>query len=131
MTASSSLSSQTIFLGSAAALVVVSIILIAAAAPVWLVVALLGAALVSIGLTVIANFRLQRRLTQALDVMVALQKGDFERRLNDVEEKGLLGEVLWAAGQQDEARRVFADAARRDPRNEALQSAMQRLQVRP
>jgi methyl-accepting chemotaxis protein len=96
MTASSSLSSQTISLGSAAALVVVSVVLIAAGAPVWVVVALLGAALVSLSLTLLANFRLRHRLTQALDVMVALQKGDFERRLNDVEEKGLLGEVLWA-----------------------------------
>lgn len=64
--------------------------------------------------------------------------GEAERLLRqaygsrpDPEIAAHLGEVLWAAGQQDEARRIFADAARRDPRNEALQSAMQRLQVRP
>ncbi len=64
--------------------------------------------------------------------------GEAERLLRqaygsrpDAEIAAHLGEVLWAAGQQDEARRVFADAARRDPRNEALQSVMQRLQVRP
>ena len=64
--------------------------------------------------------------------------GEAERLLRqaygsrpDAEIAAHLGEVLWAAGQQDEARRVLADAARRDPRNEALQSVMQRLQVRP
>ncbi|OWQ44358.1 hypothetical protein CDL60_24885 [Roseateles noduli] len=64
--------------------------------------------------------------------------GEAERLLRqaygsrpDPEIAAHLGEVLWAAGQQDEARRIFADAKRRDPANEALQSAMQRLQVRP
>ena len=64
--------------------------------------------------------------------------GEAERLLRqaygsrpDAEIAAHLGEVLWNAGKQDEARRLFADAARRDPRNEALQSAMQRLQVRP
>ncbi|MDH0863517.1 tetratricopeptide repeat protein [Mitsuaria sp. GD03876] len=64
--------------------------------------------------------------------------GEAERLLRqaygsrpDPEIAAHLGEVLWAAGQQDEARRILADAARRDPRNEALQAAMQRLQVRP
>lgn len=64
--------------------------------------------------------------------------GEAERLLRqaygsrpDAEIAAHLGEVLWAAGRQDEARRVFADAARRDPANEALQSVMQRLQVRP
>ena len=64
--------------------------------------------------------------------------GEAERLLRqaygsrpDAEIAAHLGEVLWASGQQDEARKVFADAARRDPRNEALAATMQRLQVRP
>ncbi|OWQ93853.1 hypothetical protein CDN99_05315 [Roseateles aquatilis] len=64
--------------------------------------------------------------------------GEAERLLRqaygsrpDPEIAAHLGEVLWAAGRQDEARRIFADASRRDPRNEALQATMQRLQVRP
>ncbi len=64
--------------------------------------------------------------------------GEAERLLRqaygsrpDPEIAAHLGEVLWAGGQQDEARRIFADAAKRDPRNEALQNVMQRLQVRP
>lgn len=64
--------------------------------------------------------------------------GEAERLLRqaygsrpDPEIAAHLGEVLWAAGQQDEARRIFADAARRDPRNEALAATLQRLQVRP
>ncbi|UXH77444.1 tetratricopeptide repeat protein [Roseateles amylovorans] len=64
--------------------------------------------------------------------------GEAERLLRqaygsrpDPEIAAHLGEVLWAGGQQDEARRIFADAMKRDPRNEAIQSVLQRLQVRP
>jgi hypothetical protein len=39
--------------------------------------------------------------------------------------------VLWASGAQDEARRVFADAAQREPANEALREALTRLKVKP
>ena len=42
-----------------------------------------------------------------------------------------LGEVLWASGAQDEARKVFAEAAQRDADNEALRETMGRLKVKP
>ncbi|MCE4557055.1 tetratricopeptide repeat protein [Pelomonas cellulosilytica] len=48
----------------------------------------------------------------------------------DAEIAAHLGEVLWASGEQDEARRVFAEAARRDPGNEALREALERLKVK-
>jgi tetratricopeptide (TPR) repeat protein len=49
----------------------------------------------------------------------------------DAEIAAHLGEVLWASGAQDEARRVFADAAQREPANEALREALTRLKVKP
>jgi tetratricopeptide (TPR) repeat protein len=49
----------------------------------------------------------------------------------DAEIAAHLGEVLWASGAQDEARRVFADAAQREPANEALREALDRLKVKP
>ncbi|OWQ86782.1 hypothetical protein CDN98_13440 [Roseateles terrae] len=64
--------------------------------------------------------------------------GEAERLLRqaygsrpDPEIAAHLGEVLWAAGQQDEARRIFADAMKRDPENESVKNALQRLKVRP
>lgn len=49
----------------------------------------------------------------------------------DAEIAAHLGEVLWASGAQDEARRVFAEAAQREPGSEALREAMGRLKVKP
>jgi len=49
----------------------------------------------------------------------------------DAEIAAHLGEVLWASGARDEARSVFAEAARRDPANEALRETLDRLKVRP
>ncbi|MFT7771709.1 tetratricopeptide repeat protein [Roseateles sp.] len=49
----------------------------------------------------------------------------------DAEIAAHLGEVLWASGAQDEARRVLAEAARRDPDNEALRETLDRLKVKP
>ena len=40
-----------------------------------------------------------------------------------------LGEVLWAAGQQDEARKVWQDARSRDAANEVLRETLARLKV--
>ncbi|SEL70873.1 Tetratricopeptide repeat-containing protein [Roseateles sp. YR242] len=64
--------------------------------------------------------------------------GEAERLLRqayssrpDPEIAAHLGEVLWAGGQKDEARRIFADAIKRDPENEAVKNTLQRLQVRP
>ncbi len=49
----------------------------------------------------------------------------------DAEIAAHLGEVLWASGAQDEARRVLAEAAQRDPTNEALRDTLARLKVKP
>jgi tetratricopeptide (TPR) repeat protein len=40
-----------------------------------------------------------------------------------------LGEVLWAMGQQDEARKVWRDVQRREPTNDVLRETLARLQV--
>jgi len=48
----------------------------------------------------------------------------------DAEIAAHLGEVLWASGDQDEARRVWQEAMRRDPRNEALRETLDRLKVK-
>lgn len=48
----------------------------------------------------------------------------------DAEIAAHLGEVLWASGAQDEARRVWQEAARRDPGNEALRETLGRLKVK-
>lgn len=49
----------------------------------------------------------------------------------DAEIAAHLGEVLWAQGAHDEARRIFAEAAQRDPDNEALREVLDRLKVKP
>ncbi|TCP05142.1 tetratricopeptide repeat protein [Rubrivivax gelatinosus] len=48
----------------------------------------------------------------------------------DAEIAAHLGEVLWADGQQDEARRIWAEARRRDGSNEVLAETLKRLKVR-
>ncbi|MET0519216.1 MAG: tetratricopeptide repeat protein [Burkholderiaceae bacterium] len=48
----------------------------------------------------------------------------------DTEIAAHLGEVLWVAGQQDEARRVWQEGARRDPKNDALRETLQRLKAK-
>lgn len=47
----------------------------------------------------------------------------------DVEIGAHLGEVLWAQGQQDEARRVWRESRQRDAANEVLRETLRRLQV--
>ncbi len=96
MTALSSLSNLTIGLALSAGLLAGGLALMPFGVPAWSMAAVFGAALLAAGWALLANFRLRARLRRARDTMVALQKGDFERRMNDVEEKDLLGEVLWA-----------------------------------
>lgn len=48
----------------------------------------------------------------------------------DTEIAAHLGEVLWAAGQQDEARNVWQDARKRDASNDVLRDTLARLKVR-
>ena len=40
-----------------------------------------------------------------------------------------LGEVLWAQGRKEEARAIFAAAARKDPGNKTLRDTIKRLGV--
>ena len=40
-----------------------------------------------------------------------------------------LGEVLWETGQRDEAQKLWAEAAKKDPKNELLKSTLKRLNV--
>ena len=40
-----------------------------------------------------------------------------------------LGEVLWAAGQRDEARRIWAESKGRDAANDVLRETLARLKV--
>ncbi|HWH73905.1 MAG TPA: tetratricopeptide repeat protein [Methylibium sp.] len=47
----------------------------------------------------------------------------------DTEIAAHLGEVLWVAGQRDEARKVWAEARARDAGNDLLQSTLARLKV--
>ena len=47
----------------------------------------------------------------------------------DTEIAAHLGEVLWVAGQRDEARRIWLDARTRDANNEVLREALTRLKV--
>lgn len=48
----------------------------------------------------------------------------------DAEIAAHLGEVLWASGQQDEARKIWREGAQRDPKNEALLDTLKRLKAR-
>ncbi len=48
----------------------------------------------------------------------------------DTEIAAHLGEVLWAAGQRDEARRVWREGRTRDADNEVLRETLARLQVK-
>ena len=47
----------------------------------------------------------------------------------DTEIAAHLGEVLWAMGRRDEARRVWQDARGRDAANEVLKETLARLKV--
>lgn len=42
-----------------------------------------------------------------------------------------LGEVLWAQGQKDNARKFWRDARSKDPENQTLKSTLQRLNAKP
>jgi Flp pilus assembly protein TadD len=47
----------------------------------------------------------------------------------DTEIAAHLGEVLWAMGQREEARRIWQDARGRDAANEVLKETLARLKV--
>ena len=70
------------------------------------------------------EFRMGRK-----DAALALLKEAYGKR-PDTEIGAHLGEVLWAAGQPDEARRVWRASQERDAGNEVLKDTLQRLKVR-
>lgn len=65
------------------------------------------------------------RLGRTRDALDYLQRAYVLRPDGDI--AAHLGEVLWADGQQAEARKLWADALREHPQNEALQSTIKRL----
>ncbi len=65
---------------------------------------LLAAAALPIGGAMLGIRHLSRRLQAAQQTLVELQRGNFECRLNDVTERGPVGELLWAVND-------FADRA--------------------
>lgn len=70
-----------------------------------------------------AEFRMGRR-----DEALRLLRQAYGAR-PDTEIAAHLGEVLWAAGQHDEARRVWREAQARDAQNEVLRETLARLKV--
>jgi Flp pilus assembly protein TadD len=42
-----------------------------------------------------------------------------------------LGEVLWVAGQKDEAQKLWAEAGKKEPNNELLKKTLNRFTARP
>lgn len=72
---------------------------------------------------------------------VAFRQGKLDRALEllrqayqarpDVEIGAHLGEVLWASGEREEARRIWRQARQRDAKNRVLLETLQRLKVEP
>ncbi|MDQ6639240.1 MAG: tetratricopeptide repeat protein [Pseudomonadota bacterium] len=62
------------------------------------------------------------------DEAIRLLRGAYQAR-PDPEIAAHLGEVLWSAGQSEEARRVFREARSRDAQNDVLRETLARLRV--
>ena len=62
------------------------------------------------------------------DEAIRLLRGAYQAR-PDPEIAAHLGEVLWSAGQPEEARRVFREARSRDAQNDVLRETLARLRV--
>ncbi len=67
------------------------------------------------------------RLGQREEALKLLRRAHLARP--HVEVAAHLGEVLWAMGQQDEARRIWRDGRTREARNDVLTETLARLQV--
>ena len=67
------------------------------------------------------------RLGQREEALKLLRRAHLARP--HVEVAAHLGEVLWALGQQDEARRIWRDGRTREARNDVLTETLARLQV--
>ena len=70
---------------------------------------------------------LEYRTGKTEDAIKLLQQALAARP--DAEIAAHLGEILWASGQQDEARKVFKEALTRDPGNEVIKAVLARLHV--
>ena len=62
------------------------------------------------------------------DEAIRLLRGAYQAR-PDPEIGAHLGEVLWSAGQSEEAKRVFREARSRDAQNDVLRETLARLRV--
>jgi tetratricopeptide (TPR) repeat protein len=62
------------------------------------------------------------------DEAIRLLRGAYQAR-PDPEIAAHLGEVLWSAGQADEARRIFREGRSRDAQNDVLRETLARLRV--
>jgi len=69
------------------------------------------------------EFRMGRQ-----DIAAQLLRQAYSRR-PDTEIAAHLGEVLWAQGERDEARRVFRQGRERDATNEVMRDTLKRLKV--
>jgi tetratricopeptide (TPR) repeat protein len=69
------------------------------------------------------EFRLGNR-----DEALRLLRGAYKSR-PDPEIAAHLGEVLWASGQREEARRIWAEGRKRDSANDVLRETLARLRV--
>lgn len=63
-----------------------------------------------------------------VDAAAQLLRQAYQAR-PDAEIAAHLGEALWAAGQQDDARKIWREASSRDPKSEALRETLERLKV--
>ncbi len=69
------------------------------------------------------EFRMGRQ-----DIAAQLLRQAYSRR-PDTEIAAHLGEVLWAQGERDEARRIFRQGRERDATNEVMRETLKRLKV--
>jgi predicted negative regulator of RcsB-dependent stress response len=65
------------------------------------------------------------RMGQNSEALGYLQRAHTQRP--DAEIAAHFGEVLWAAGRRDEAKKVWNDALKQTPGNEVLQETVKRL----
>ncbi|HWA49577.1 MAG TPA: methyl-accepting chemotaxis protein [Dongiaceae bacterium] len=96
MTALSSPSSQITAQGAAIGAIAAATIALALGASPFVTGVLLLGAVALLAAAMWGTRCLSARLRAAYDTLLQLQRGNFESRLNDVTERGLLGELLWS-----------------------------------
>ena len=65
-------------------------------------------------------------------IAIFAKSGDTDKDASEAHATGLThkGEVLWKLGRQDEAREVFAQARKTQPKNDELAETLKRLAIR-